>query len=202
MSWMLTATGAALDLHYVGRNEISLLDIAHHLAQTNRYNGACSRPYSVAEHSLLTCEIVERQLGVRDPAVLQAALMHDAHEAYTGDMTQSVKLALRKVAGDAWDRFEERLQRHVLHRFDLLTQYISAEQSIHWADMTALATERVQLMPAGGPAWEVLATHDPVDWADLKAHGRFTWQDWRQAFLDRFADLDFARQLKAGAIGV
>ena len=75
MTWMLTATGATVDLRWMAAEDISILDIAHHLAQINRYTGACSRPYSVAEHSLLVCEIMERELGVSSPHALLAGLM-------------------------------------------------------------------------------------------------------------------------------
>lgn len=57
--------------------------IAHSLAQINRF-GHASRPYSVAEHSLLVCEIV-KSMGL-DCHAQRAALMHDAHEAFTGDV--------------------------------------------------------------------------------------------------------------------
>ncbi|MBX3605333.1 MAG: HD domain-containing protein [Piscinibacter sp.] len=201
MTWMLTATGAVFDLFYLGREAISLLDIAHHLAQTNRYNGAAQRPVSVAEHSLMVCDILERAHGERRPEVLLAALMHDAHEAYTGDMTQPLKRAFREYANDAWDRFERRVQHQVLRHFDLLEPFKTNEQAIHWADMTALATERAQVMAQGGPPWEVEATHQAVTWIDMQAQARFAWDDWRQAFIDRYGELNFARQLRAGGIG-
>lgn len=200
MTWMLTATGTAFDLQFIRHDTIDLLDIAHHLAQINRYTGAASRPYSVAEHSLLACEILERERGVRDPLVLQACLMHDAHEAYIGDISSPLKQMLRLVVGDALKAFEARVQRHVLHRFDLMIPYINAERDIHWADMTALVTERKQLLPERGPLWQAESTHEAVDWADLASQARFDWQDWRRAFVDRFGELTYAAQLLARPI--
>src|ERR1700754_1012877 len=47
MTWMLTATGVAFDLRFIKADAIDIADIAHHLAQINRYTGACRRPYSV-----------------------------------------------------------------------------------------------------------------------------------------------------------
>lgn len=67
MTWMLTATGAAIDLRFMPPAQISLLDIAHHLARLDRFAGACSRPYSVAEHSLLVCDILANELHVHSP---------------------------------------------------------------------------------------------------------------------------------------
>lgn len=188
MTWMLTATGATVDLRWLRGDDISLLDIAHHLAQINRYTGAASRPYSVAEHSVLVVELLERQ-GYTSPALLQAALMHDAHEAYTNDLSQPMK----QVLGDEWAREESRIQHAVMRRFNLLTAFTAWSGVIHHADMTALTTERAALMPPAGPAWPVMATHPPATWVDFEQRGRFTWLDWRQAFLDRFAELQFAR---------
>ena len=73
MSWMLTATGQQFDLRFIDDASISLIDIAHHLSQINRYSGACSRPMSVAEHSLFVLAIVESALPTASPAVLLAA---------------------------------------------------------------------------------------------------------------------------------
>ena len=191
MTWMLTATGVVVDLHFIAAADINLQDIAHHLAQINRYTGACSRPYSVAEHSLLVCEILERERGIRNPALLQAALMHDAHEAYTADLSSPMK----QVVGEAWAMEEDRIAHHVRRRFALLTAFSAGGSLIHAADMTALATERAALLPASGPEWAVMRSHPPVAWWNFDQRAGFTWADWRQAFLDRFAELQYARSL-------
>lgn len=192
MTWMLTASGANVDLRFIAQGTIDILDIAHHLAQINRFTGACSRPYSVAEHSLLVCELVERAIGIlpADPSVLLAALMHDAHEAYTTDLSSPMK----QIVGAAWSMEEQRIQHAVLKRFELLTASTSARTLIHWADLTALSTERAQLLPPGGIDWPVSRTHPPCDWWRFDERAEFTWLDWRQAFLDRFSELQFARR--------
>ena len=190
MSWMLTATGAKVDLRWLDADSISLLDIAHHLAQLNRYTGACKRPYSVAEHSILVVELLEVH-GNESPVALQAALLHDAHEAYTADLSTPMK----HVVGPAWDVEESRIQCAVLRRFGVAEAYARRRQQIKWADLTALSTERRALLPEAGPAWPVSSTHPPVDWVDFDARARFTWLDWRQCYIDKFAELQFARQL-------
>jgi len=197
VTWMLTATGATVDLRFMAQDTISLPDIAHHLAKTDRYCGACSRHYSVAEHSLLVCDLLEHEYNERSPSVLMAALMHDAHEAYTGDVTSPMK----QLLGDAWRGVEGRIQRDVLRRFGLVTAFTAARDRIQWADMTALATERAALLPDSGPEWPVMRTHTPAAWVDFAAQARFTWHDWRQAFLDRFAELQFARELQLQQLG-
>lgn len=192
MTWLLTATGAAVDLRWLRGGDISLLDIAHHLAQLNRFTGACVRPYSVAEHSLLVCEIAERERGIRSPSVLLAALMHDAHEAYTADVSSPMK----QVLGEAWALTEARIAWQVQSRFKIHTASITARADIKWADLTALSTERAQLLPPSGPDWPCTASHPPVTWVRLADRAAMGWQDWRQAFIDRFAELTYARDLQ------
>ena len=192
MTWLLTATGQTVDLAWLDAESISIDAIAHHLAQLNRFTGACSRPYSVAEHSLLVCEILEREYAIRSPAVLMAALLHDAHEAYCADVSSPMK----QVLGDGWRHTEHRIAHSVRARFAILSASASARQEIEWADLTALATERAQLLPACGPEWPVSRSHPPVGWVRLADRDGMTWRDWRQAFLDKFAELSFARNLQ------
>ena len=103
--WMLTASGAKYYVGGVGmaHNEYNPHDIAHALAQINRFNGHAKRPYSVAEHSLVCMEIAQH---LELPPVVQlACLMHDAHEAYTGDVATPIK----RCVGDNWGFFEHRI---------------------------------------------------------------------------------------------
>lgn len=197
MTWLLTATGAVVDLRFIAADSISLLDIAHHLAQLNRYTGACRRPYSVAEHSLLVVELLESR-GYTSPALLQAALMHDAHEAYTSDVSSPMK----QVLGDAWHAVDQRAQHAVLARFRCLAASAAHADLIKWADLTALSTERLFLLPDAGPRWPASDSHPAVGWVRWKDRAELSWLDWRQAFLDKFAELQFARGLQAGSDAV
>lgn len=71
--------------------DANIIDIAHHLAQENRYGGALERGYSVGHHSLLVEEILRKEHPDSSPRERLTALMHDAEEAYTKDMTKPVK---------------------------------------------------------------------------------------------------------------
>lgn len=188
MTWMLCHSGAQVDLALIDPDTLSILDIAHHLAKKDRYAGACDRLYGVAEHSLLVLELFEHEYPLAGPVAGLAALMHDAHEAYTGDLTTPMK----QLLGDAWTWVENRIQRKVLKRFKLLTAFAAWEQQIRWADQTALVTERRALLPPVGPQWQAERSYQPVTWVDWEARAKFTWQDWRQAFLERYAELQFA----------
>lgn len=191
-SHMVTACGNEVDLRYPQVSTITLADISHHLAQINRYHGACRRPFSVAEHSLLVLEIVERCMNL-DLHGRMAALMHDAHEAYTQDLSTPAK----GQVGEAWHLFEGRMQRTVLSAFALHAATYQHAAAIKQADLIALATERAQLMPAGPgiSLWPCLIHVQPVGWVDLMAPERvaMTWGDWRDRFQDTADALDFGR---------
>lgn len=189
--WILTATGAELDLVYPRPGMMTLADISHALAQINRFTGHCRRPYSVAEHSLLVAEIMERMHPTISAHGLFAGLMHDAHEAYVGDMTTPTK----HLVGTGWQQLEDRMQQTLRTAFALHGPATVHSRQIKQADLIALATERRQLMPGCGAPWEVLMGIEPAGFVDLMSPARMalSWTDWRVAFKDRADELDFAR---------
>lgn len=75
--------------------EISIIDIAHHLSMQCRFAGASLRFLSVAEHSVLTSYIDEQENGkpfvTMYPTHAMEKLMHDAAEAYIQDWIRPVK---------------------------------------------------------------------------------------------------------------
>lgn len=199
MTWMLTRTGFHLDLRHIRPLDIDVEDIAHALAQLNRFNGMASRPYSVAEHSLFVERLVADS-GVTDPNVLQAALMHDAHEAYFGDITAPMKQMLNEATGGALKLEERRVQMAVMKAFKLQTPFHTAARVIHWADMTALSSERFALMPEHPVVWPCTEEFPRVLWRDFDAVAEFDWAFWRDVFLRRFTDLQHEREALAAAV--
>lgn len=165
-------------------NVPSLREIAHSLAQINRYTGHASRPYSVAEHSLLVCMFAKAD-GASN-ALCFAALMHDAHESIVGDMSSQVKIEI----GEVWAAFEWKHQRHLLEQYDLLEVYAEHKAAIKRWDLMALATERRDLMaytPGISTPWPVLDTAGAQvlpEAINLNAKQRQlnTWETWAWLF--------------------
>lgn len=160
-------------------------EIAHSLAQINRFTGHCSRPYSVAEHSLLVSRIAADEFDAT-PAVQLAALMHDAHESITGDVSSPVKALL----GQVWADFEDAQQNHLLRAYKLDQVFAVHHRLIKQCDLIALATERRDLMPfdrAQHQDWPILDTPGKMvaaSWLDLNYKTRLLldWKDWAMAF--------------------
>jgi hypothetical protein len=108
MSWIQTYSGERFDLANPTPEMVNIEDIAHSLAYQCRYTGHCAGFYSVAQHSVhLSYHIPDENLALQ-------ALMHDAHEAYAGDMAAPTKLVVPDYA-----LFEARMQRVVQRRFNL-----------------------------------------------------------------------------------
>lgn len=190
MNMIITAGGDELSLDRPAPGHITAYSIAWSLSQLNRFTGHAIRPYSVAEHSLLVCDIAEHELGLDIHGQL-AALMHDAHEAYVGDLHTPGK---RKV-GDAWYTWERQWEGVVRSAFALHTACQQHAADIKRADLIALATEKRDLMPATPTPWAALAGVQPLARMNLYSHERIAmgWEDWRDRWLDRYHELDFAR---------
>lgn len=103
-----TFTGQMFDFRDPDPSKVRVADLAHHLAYTNRFGGAAHHYYSVASH----CVYVSRRLADEgySPAVQLAGLLHDASEAYLGDVTSGLKRLLPE-----YRRIEERWE-HMLEQ--------------------------------------------------------------------------------------
>lgn len=190
MTWMITASGATFDLRWLHADEVCIEDIAHSLALQNRFHGHTVRPYSVAEHSLLVVEIMERDMGITEPGALLAGLTHDAHEAYCSDLATPMK----RVIGPAWDLCEARIQHAVRIALGVLACSAGWRNQVRHADMVALATERRDVLPSeGDPApWQALVGVEPSQQVRLASRACLGWEHWRQAYLTRFHYLSAA----------
>lgn len=193
MTWLVLSDGAEQQLAGPGALTVqyTIDTIAHQLAQINRFTGAAYRPYSVAEHSLL-CADLAQEAGL-PPVVQLCCLLHDAHEAITGDMASPVKAQLR----DAWTAFEQLHARTLRAHFGLRTAFAEHRAAIRHFDLVALATERrdlVEYRHGCSTPWPVLDTPGaqvhPAG-ASLRRLWREQrhWGEWRDAFVEQFDNL-------------
>lgn len=86
-----TITGRYIDVLNPDTGDIVIEDIAHGLAMICRYGGHVAAHYSVGEHSLNVAAQLRRMFG--DEHLALAGLLHDASEAYLGDVVRPLKHA-------------------------------------------------------------------------------------------------------------
>lgn len=98
---------------------IRLDDISNALSKINRYSGNLATNISVAAHSIAVRELARsarHKAGLRkDPVLELAALLHDAAEAYIGDITKPVRNALLAET-NLIDQWEVRIQDALAER--------------------------------------------------------------------------------------
>ncbi len=161
-------SGAWLDLLDPEACEFTIEDIAHGLAHTCRYAGQADGFFSVAEHSLLVSAVC---IGHELPA-----LLHDATEAFIGDVTRPLKQLLPE-----YRQIERTLERAILARFGI--EEMPAE--VKEADLSVLAAEQAQVMPEGTDFWAAEAGIPPAP----VVVERLTPQDAKRRFLERYREL-------------
>lgn len=84
-----TFTGAYVDVLNITPDDIFYEDIIVPLTRICRYGGHIATHYSVAEHSIYVSNMLLRLHGDKDVAL--AGLLHDAAEAYIGDIPRPLK---------------------------------------------------------------------------------------------------------------
>jgi hypothetical protein len=162
-------------------NQIELADIARALANQCRFGGHCRTFYSVAQHCVIVSELIEEEGASADQAL--AGLMHDAAEAYLGDLPHPIKH--RSQLGQAFREAEGPLERVIRERFSI----IDSPAAIKRVDRALLATERLAFS-AERWHWPELAGVEPLG-LELVA---WSPDEAADAFIRRFEELDSRRR--------
>jgi hypothetical protein len=172
MSWIQTHSGIKFDLLAPTPDMVDINDIAHALSNICRFNGHVREFYSVAQHSVHVSRLVH-------PAWALTGLLHDATEAYVGDMVRPLKALLPD-----YKYAEERIWYVIVRKFDLPS--VIQPRSLKHADNVALMTERRDLMCTPPGEWGEGLEAVPCD--DRTIHPMCP-EEARQLFLDRFIGL-------------
>lgn len=141
MTWMQTYSGEPFYPLDPWGSEVEIIDIAHALGMVCRYNGHCRRFYSVAEHCVLLSYTV-------DPEHALWALLHDAAEAYIGDMVRPLKHQMPNYM-----EAEDRLFEAIAAKFNLPGQM---PDQVKEHDTRIVVDEREQLMAPSHLPWALL----------------------------------------------
>jgi hypothetical protein len=164
---MQTYTGKLLDLAHFSEDDVRLPDISHALAIINRFTGHSRCPYSVAQHSVMVSKIIE-------PEHARWGLLHDASEAYLGDVATPLKNMLPEYRA-----LEERIQRTIARRFGLVWPM---PVEVKRADVRALMAEKRDLLTVDHD-WGIDV--EPMAGPILP----YCWQQAKQLFEERYKEI-------------
>lgn len=108
-----TVSGLRVSMTNPKPEQFELVDIAVGLSNQCRFGGQVHNHYSVAEHSVACSENAKR-CGA-DVHIQMACLMHDAAEAYLGDVIRPLK----NIMGGKYLELESRMQAVIDKRFNI-----------------------------------------------------------------------------------
>ena len=153
---------------------VDLRDIARSLAMTCRFQGHLDRFYSVAEHSVC-CARLARHEGWGDD-VVRYALLHDAHEAYCGDLARPNKT----MVGYQWAMFENDREGVVREALGLSPD-LYTKALVKQIDDRMLHAELLYMKADNRPSWFDMEVAQAVPY-DATPKG-WDWQRAERMFL-------------------
>lgn len=145
---------------YLTHPELSVVDpeeIAYALSNLCRFTGHVKKFYSVAQHCVLVSRHVPHGYSLE-------GLLHDAAEAYTGDINHPLKVLL----GDAFSDIEGRIERQIAQKFHAVWPW---PKVVREADYRSYLTE----------IRDVASARDPVVFSD--EYGRGDSEPWEDAIV-------------------
>lgn len=181
--FIMTYSGKRFELE---NPEFDIVDIAHALSCSPRYNGHAKYPYTVSQHSVMVVELTERLWREKyeedvPKMVMREALLHDATEAYLTDVPSPFKQLLPD-----WKKVDSELDTKLRN----WAQTGVKTEIVKHADWLALFIETVDLFPP--TSWD--AYEDP--------HGMFREAMIHKAQMKtRIRPMDYARD-RAGFMNV
>lgn len=130
-------------------DDVNLEAIAFALSTNSRFCGHTKKFWSVAQHSLLVADIIEKsckdeiiEAGLNIDEAKLIALLHDASEAYLSDICRPIKKVMLDYA-----KYEALVQNKIYKVFGINTDDITKYNKwVRFADDTALYTEAITLM--------------------------------------------------------
>lgn len=180
-----TFTGRMVDVQNFRRDDANLQDIATSLSRLARFNGHTRYFYSVAQHSVIVALVaadLANPTGCADRGglALKAArwgLLHDAHEAWLGDVPGPLKAMTEKLNDHAFN-----IDRVVRQAFGL-PEYTDTDVAVvvNEADRQVLAREASDLLwhdtgwHAGLKRWERGIIERPMEHQEARDKYLHVW---------------------------
>ena len=174
-NWITTMSGTKWFITDPSPEDVRIGDIAHALSLICRYSGHCREFYSVAEHSLRMARIANKERGMN---AAMWALLHDAAEAYLGDMVRPLKQLMPE-----YKAIETLTEGVIIRGLGLKPVCPACRDYVKQLDDVLLMTERRDLVNHCGHEWTPRAT--PLEYVIVPMRSK---EAYRQ-FLDFYGQL-------------
>lgn len=135
MNMFITHGNRLIDFTNPQNSDIHIDDIIHHLSMIPRFGGKLNVHYSVLDHSVFAATIAKTFMKVDDSTTF-AVLMHDAQEAYLGDVPTPLKNLLPH-----YKAIEHAFEAVIRTKFKINIRP-EAETVVKTADLLALKAEK------------------------------------------------------------
>ena len=162
-------------------DQVEITDIARSLSMQCRFLGHLTKFYSVAEHSVMVSRMAQ---ALGDDEAVIPALLHDAHEAYMGDMASPQKAMI----GRGFKEFESAFEYTTRCAFlNMSFDDQSVWERVKQYDIALLHAELGAFRPRPLPDW-----YDPQVYASVPREALpvgLPWEEAEQLFLTECSDL-------------
>lgn len=198
---VMSTVHADVDLINPTADMIHPIDIALSLARKGRFNDLSNRPFTVGQHLLLCDAIAQTHDEVKTDEDYLYILLHDAHEAYLGDLVRPMKALLEERAPGLVEGMELALDRAIFERFACPPPRRELVEARIEIDNLSLSAEKEVVFGSIGDRWTGLPgpnashieavvhicgiQHEKVfdllllRWHDLSSALQFEWQEVR-----------------------
>lgn len=179
---MILSSGKVVELTELTPGDICYVDVLNGLRCNVRYSGQAGPRATVAVHSILVSMLACELHGTRSASLIVHALLHDAAEAYLGEIPSGVK---DKVTG--FREIEDRTVSVIYKALNIPEPTDEQRAIIKKADKTAPAYEIPYYYNSSRTRWEI-----------EKLNGKFTPVSYDTAshYMTRAADVGYAIELE------